>query len=210
MTKAAGLTPLKALILILLAAPLVFTAAGAAAKKPLSYDAYNGWRSIQSTQLARDGQWLVYALVPQDGDGELVALNLKTNVEYRSPRGKQPVVTADGRFIIFTIAPLKAEVDQAKKDKKKADEQPKPGLGIMDLATGKVTAVERVKSFKVAEDSGAFVAYLLEPPLKKPDEKKDEAKKEEPRKEPAAKPEEKPAAKPGEEKKDEAKKEEKK
>jgi dipeptidyl aminopeptidase/acylaminoacyl peptidase len=210
MTKSAGLTPLRALVLILLIAPLAFTAAGAAAKKPITYDVYNGWRSIQSTQLARDGQWLVYALVPQDGDGELVALNLKTNAEYRSPRGKQPVITADGRYVVFTVAPLKAEVDQAKKDKKKADEQPKPGLGIMDLATGKVTAVERVKSFKVAEDSGAFVAYLLEPPLKKPDEKKDEAKKEEPKKEPAAKPEEKPAAKPAEEKKDEAKKEEKK
>jgi dienelactone hydrolase len=203
------MTPLRALVLILLVAPLAFTAAGAA-KKPLSYDAYNGWRSIPSAQLSRDGQWLVYALVPQDGDGELVALNLKTNAEFRSPRGKQPVVTADGRFVVFTVAPLKAEVDQAKKDKKKADEQPKPGLGIMDLSTGKVTAVDRVKSFKVPEDSGAFVAYLLEPPLKKPDEKKDEAKKEEAKKEPAAKPEEKPAAKPGEEKKDEAKKEEKK
>jgi len=214
MLKPSGLTPLRALVLILLIAPLAFTAAGPAAKKPLSYDAYNGWRSIQSTQLSRDGQWLVYALVPQDGDGELVALNLKTNAEYRSPRGKQPVVTADGRYIVFAVAPLKAEVDRAKKDKKKADKQPKPGLGIMDLATGKVTAVDRVKSFKVAEDSGAFVAYLLEPPLKKPDEKKDEAKKEDPKKEPeakpAAKPEEKPAAKPGEEKKDEAKKEEKK
>jgi dipeptidyl aminopeptidase/acylaminoacyl peptidase len=209
MNRPAGMTPLRALVLILLVAPLAFTAAGAV-KKPLSYDAYNGWRAIQGTQLARDGQWLVYALVPQDGDGELVALNLQTNAEYRSPRGKQPVITADGRYVVFTVAPLKAEVDQAKKDKKKADEQPKPGLGIMDLATGKVTAVERVKSFKVAEDSGAFVAYLLEPPLKKPDEKKDEAKKEEPKKEPAAKPEEKPAAKPGEEKKDEAKKEEKK
>jgi dipeptidyl aminopeptidase/acylaminoacyl peptidase len=120
------------------------------------------------------------------------------------------VITADGKFVVFTVAPPKADVDKAKKDKKKADEQPKPGLGILDLATGRVTAVDRVKSFKTAEDSGAFVAYLLEPPLKKPDEKKDEAKKEEAKKEPAAKPEEKPAAKPGEEKKDEAKKEEKK
>ncbi|MCK7477323.1 MAG: hypothetical protein M0C28_07375 [Candidatus Moduliflexus flocculans] len=64
----------------------------------------------------------------------------------------------------------------------------------MDLATGEVTTVERVKSFKVAEESGAFVAYLLEPPLKKPDEKKDEAKKEEAK--PEAKPEVKPEGKP--------------
>jgi hypothetical protein len=49
--------------------------------------------SIRSTQLSRDGQWLVYALVPQDGDGELVVRNLKTDKEFRSPRGNQPVIT---------------------------------------------------------------------------------------------------------------------
>jgi dipeptidyl aminopeptidase/acylaminoacyl peptidase len=204
------MTSLKALVLILLVLPLAFTAAGAAAeKKPIAYDAYNGWRSIQGTQLSRDGQWLVYALVPQDGDGELVALDLKTNKEFRAPRGKQPVVTVDAKFVVFTVAPLKADVDKAKKDKKKPEEQPKNAMGIMDLATGQVTTVERVKSFKVAEESGSFVAYLLEPPLKKPDEKKDEAKKE-PEAKPAAKPEIKPEAKKEEPKPEEPKKEEKK
>jgi hypothetical protein len=164
-----------------------------AAKKPLSYDAYDGWRSIQGTQLSRDGRWLVYALVPQDGDGELVALDLKAGKEFRAPRGKQPVITADGWFVVFTVAPLKADVDKAKKDKKKPEEQPKSGLGIMDLATGEVATVDRVKSFKVPEESGVAIAYLMEPPVKSPDEKKagdkkeeakDEKKKEEKKKEP--------------------------
>ncbi len=203
MTKKTGPDVFRIALLAALVLPLALaTGATAAAKKPLTYDAYDGWRSIQGTQLARDGQWLVYALAPQDGDGELVALNLKTDKEYRAARGRQAVLTADGKFVVFAIAPLKAEADKAKKDKKKPEEQPKSALGIMDLATGEVTTVERVKSFKVPEESGAFVAYLLEPPLKKPDEKKDEAKKEEAKKEPEAKPEEKKA--------EEAKKEEKK
>jgi hypothetical protein len=96
MKKNTGLSLLRIVILVVLVLPLavassmapgtgsVAPAAGASlfaagAKKPISYDAYDGWRSIQGTQLSRDGQWLVYALVPQDGDGELVALNLKTN-----------------------------------------------------------------------------------------------------------------------------------
>ncbi|HVP90439.1 MAG TPA: prolyl oligopeptidase family serine peptidase, partial [Terriglobales bacterium] len=184
---------------------------GLAAKKPLSYDAYDGWRSIQGAQLSRDGHWLVYALVPEDGDGELVALDLKTNREFRSPRGKQPTTTVDGKFVVFTVAPLKADVDKAKKDKKKPEEQPKAGLGIMDLATGAVTTVERVKSFKAPEESGIAVAYLMEPPAKKDEEKKEEAKKEEVKKEPEAKkPEAKPSGPKKEEAKDEKKKEEKK
>jgi dienelactone hydrolase len=161
-----------------------------AAKKPLSYDAYDGWRSIQGTQLSRDGRWLVYALVPQDGDGELVALDLKANKEFRAARGKQPVITAEGKFVVFTVAPLKADVDKAKKDKKKLEEQPKAGLGIMNLATGEVVTVDRVKSFKVPEESGIAIAYLMEPPIKSPDEKKADEKKEEAKKAPEVKKEE--------------------
>jgi acetyl esterase/lipase len=161
-----------------------------AAKKPLSCDAYDGWRSIQGAQLSRDGRWLVYALAPQDGDGELVALDLKANKEFRAARGKQPVTTVDGKFVVFTIAPLKADVDKAKKDKKKPEEQPKSGLGIMNLATGEVTTVDRVKNFKVPEESGAAIAYLMEPPLKSPDEKKADEKKEEGKKAPEVKKEE--------------------
>ncbi len=199
MKRSTELSLYRILVLVALILPLAFAADGAIAttKKPVSYDAYNGWRSIQGTEISRDGRWLVYALVPQDGDGELVALDLQTNKEFRAARGKQPVITADGKFVVFTIAPLKADVDKAKKDKKKPEEQPKSALGIMDLATGQVATVERVKSFKVPEESGAFMAYLLEPPLKKPDEKKDEAKKE-------------PEAKKEEPKADEPKKEEKK
>ena len=199
------------LILSMCVLAIAASLALAAAKKPLSYDAYDGWRTIQGTQLTRDGQWLVYALVPQDGDGELVALNLKTNQEFRSPRGKQPVLTVDGKFVAFTIAPLKADVDKAKKDKKKPDEQPKAGLGIMNLATGEVKTVDRVKSFRVPEESGAALAYLLEPPVKTPDEKKADEKKEETKKTPEVKKEEpkKPEPKAGESK-DEKKKEEKK
>ena len=219
MKKVTRLSFLHLIILVAVVLPFavatvpVATASGTvAAKKPISYDAYDGWRSIQGTQLSRDGQWLVYALVPQDGDGELVALNLKTNKEYRAARGKQPVLTVDGKFVAFTVAPPKADVDKAKKDKKKPEEQPKNGLGIMNLASGEVTTIDRVKSFKVPEESGTFVAYLMEPPLKKPDEKKDEARKEEPTKEPAVKkePEVKPVAKTEEPKKEEPKKEEKK
>jgi dienelactone hydrolase len=198
-------------LLVVLVLPLAFAAGTAAAtKKPITYDVYDGWRSIQGSTLSRDGQWLVYALTPQDGDGELVALNLKTNKEYRAARGRGAVLTVDGKFVVFTIAPVKAEVDKAKKDKKKPEEQPKSALGIMDLATGQVTTVERVKSFKVPEESGAFVAYLLEPPLKKPEEKKEPEKKEEAKKEPGAMPEMKPEAKPEEKKAEEPKKKEKK
>ena len=154
----------RPLIVSVLAAVLSLSAAVGAyaqAKRPIGYDAYNSWRAIEDTTLSEDGRWLAYALVEQEGDGELVVRNLREGTEYRYPRGTSPVITADGRFVVFTIVPPLAETQKARQEKKKPEEMPKNGLGIMALADGSVTAVDRVESFKVPE-SGARVAYLKE------------------------------------------------
>ena len=52
------------------------------------------------------------------------------------------MITADDTFVVFTIAPVKADVDKAKKEKKKPEEQPKGGLGVLNLATGQVFTAE--------------------------------------------------------------------
>jgi dipeptidyl aminopeptidase/acylaminoacyl peptidase len=175
----------------------------AASKRALTHADYDSWRSIQGQTLSRDGKFLAYALVPQDGDGEIIARNLATGAEWRHTRGAQPVnppqpspaaepptgpppfagrpvFTADSRFLVFQILPAKAETEKAKKDKKKPEDMPKNAMGVMDLATGEVARIERVKNFKVPEDGAGFIAYLLEPKREaaKPDEKKDEKKPE--------------------------------
>ena len=171
----------------------------APAKRPITHQDYDSWRSITASQVSRDGKFVAYAYMPQDGDGEIVVRNIATGVDWRAPRGYRPpvpppddpgtnlaefqaeqnrlvrpVFTADSRFVVFMTEPTKAEVNKAKKEKKKPEEMPKNGLGIMDVSNGTVTRIERVKSFRVPEDAGGFIAYLME----------------------AAKPEEKPAASP--------------
>lgn len=141
-------------------------AAQTRAKPPVPYSAYDSWKSIRGTTLSRDGTWLVYALVAEEGDGELVARNLRTGAEYRQPRGIDPAITPDGKYVVFTIVPSHADVEKAKKAKAKPEEQPKNGLGILSLADGHTTMVDRIASFKLPEESSTWVA-MLKAPLKK-------------------------------------------
>src|SRR5262249_41760085 len=136
---------------------------------------------------SRDGKFIAYALIAQDGDGEIVVREIAKS-EWRYSRGwrpplpppdlsdptaatnfintmgrlTRPFFTADSRYLIFTIEPNKADVLKARKEKKKPEEMPKNALGIMDLSNGQVTRVERAKNFQVPEDGAGYIAYSLE------------------------------------------------
>ena len=162
----------------------------AATKRPLRHQDYDSWHSIQAPQISRDGKFVAYAFMAQDGDSEIVARNIATGAEWRAPRGYhppvpppddpganigefqatqarlvRPVFTADNRFVAFSAEPAKADVARAKKagSSPTVREGLKNALGIIDLSSGQVTRVERVKSFQVPEDGSGFIAYLLEP-----------------------------------------------
>src|SRR5687768_8166948 len=159
----------------------------ATAKRPLTHNDYDSWRSIQAPQISRDGTFVAYAYMPQDGDGEIMVRNIASGVEWRAPRGYRPpapppddpganvgefleaqarllrpVFTADTRFVVFGTEPTKAELNKAKKEKKKPEDMPRNGLSIMNLTDGTVTRIEKVKTFRVPEDAGGFIAYSLE------------------------------------------------
>jgi dipeptidyl aminopeptidase/acylaminoacyl peptidase len=173
----------------------------ATSKRPLTHADYDSWHSIVSPQISRDGKFVAYAYMAQDADSDIVVRNVATRAEWRAPRGYRPpapppdislpnsgeiiaeqarlvrpVFTADSRFVLFGIEPTKAELNKAKKEKKKPEEMPKNALGIMDVSNGQVAKIERVKNFQVPEDAGGFIAYLREasPGQKKGDEKKAE------------------------------------
>lgn len=164
-------------------------------RKALTHQDYDSWRSIAGSQISRNGKFVAYAVIPQDGNGEVVVRNLATDAEFRYGRGwrppaptpdltdpaaaqafmstmnrlSRPTFTADSRYLIFSIEPDKQDVLKARKEKKKPEEMPKNSMGIMDLSNGQVVKIDRVKNYQVPEDGSGFIAYLLEA---KPEEKK--------------------------------------
>jgi dipeptidyl aminopeptidase/acylaminoacyl peptidase len=179
---------------------LLIATAGAQPTRPLSHKDYDSWRLITGQAISRDGKWAAYAYMSEDADGEVVVQELATGKEYRIPAGnlpQPPVVppaevnpeappqrpsvkmrfSSGAQWLIFSAFPTKAEIDRARKDRKKPDQMPKKSLAIVNLATGQVERVANVKSFDLPEKGEAWLAYLAEV-------------------KPEAKPETKPAEKP--------------
>jgi dipeptidyl aminopeptidase/acylaminoacyl peptidase len=162
---------------------LVLAASAQTAQRPLTHADYDSWKSISAITLSRDGHYLAYGLFPQQGDGEVVLRDLKTGVERREPAGAQPPPPApdpeseapprpptislafshDGKTVVFTTFPPKAETDAAKKAKKKPEDMPKGGLVILPTGGGPAVRVARVKSFQIPENADGWVAYQKEP-----------------------------------------------
>ena len=167
-------------IVLLAAASLVLPAAPP--KRALNHKDYDSFRSIASPSVSRNGEWLAYSFMPQDGDGDLIVKNLKsgkelkfavgalppppipdpTSTEAPPARGIRVLFTSDNQFLLATTYPAKTETEKGRKDRKPAAEMPKTGLLIVKLSTGEATRVDRVKSMQVPSKGGPWVAYLKE------------------------------------------------
>lgn len=164
-------------------AVLATAATAIAAKRPLTHADYDSWRSIGATSVSRDGRWLAYGYHPQDGDGEVIVRDLRSGREFKhgvgtlpppplpdptsetppAPRAIKLAFTSDGKWLVSTTYPTKAETEAAKKAKKKPEEMPQTGLLLVNLSNGEAQHVANVKSVQVPEKGGAWAAWLSTP-----------------------------------------------
>ena len=174
-------------VLLLLSGPLAYAGslpggAAPAGTKTLTFEDLMKFRAIEKPVIADDGKVVAYGLQPDRGDGEGVVHALATGKVVRIPRGGSPSIAHGGLFVAMTIKPAFVAAEKAGKDK------PKPGMALVNVATGEVTTFENVEKFVFSED-GRWLAYTVSPT-----EKKDEkpaagaapAKKDEPAKKASA------------------------
>ena len=134
-----------------------------AQKKPLDHSVYDGWQSIGERAISNDGNWVVYSVVPQEGDGELFIQSVKGDgYKLKVPRGYNALITEDSRFVVFRIKPLFKDTREARIKKKRPDDFPKDSIGILELGKDKPVKLPKVRSFKMPEKSFGWVAYQKE------------------------------------------------
>lgn len=138
--------------------------AGASAPRPVDYRAYDSWSDARGTTLSPDGTSLAYVVTPEDADPTLIVRTLANGKERSQSRGSAPVFVDNGRFVLFTHLAPRKEIDAARNADKPPSEQPKSGLGILDLRSkAEAQIVDKVKSYVYGTQSGSAIAYLAEP-----------------------------------------------
>ncbi|MFH0990352.1 MAG: prolyl oligopeptidase family serine peptidase [bacterium] len=171
----------SSLVLLLIALVLLTpTLLAQTTKKPLDHNVYDGWNRIAGDVISKNGKWILYSVEPQEGDAHLVVYNTESCRYDTIPRATGARISEASDYAAFMIKPFFAEVKKMKIAKKKPDDMPKDTLGILHLATMKVTKIPRVKSFKTPEKGSGWLAYQLEKEpvdttkkVKKTPEKKD-------------------------------------
>lgn len=168
---------MKRISLISLVAVLSLTAAFAQ-KPALDHSVYDDWKSLGRISIPDCGDWATFTVSPQEGDAVLHLYNIRTGKEYRLDCVSSAVISQDATRAVFKISPEFKKTRQAKIDKKKGDDMPQASLGVINLATGKIDTIARVKDFKHSAKLGSYVAFTkaAEPKGKPKKGEKPEAK----------------------------------
>lgn len=137
-----------------------------AQKPPLTHDVYDGWQSVGSATISKDGKIVYYTVNPQQGDGILNIHQVQNNRQLGTvERAESIQFSPSGNYLTMLIKPKYSETRQARIDKKRGDDMPKDTLGIFSLENGQIVKIPAVKSYKLPEEKGNYLLYLAEQEL---------------------------------------------
>lgn len=140
-----------------------------AQKKPLDHTVYDSWESLGERTISADGRWIAYSINTQEGDNNLVVRSADSSFYKVIPRGFSAIITADNQYLVCRIRAPFADTREARIKKKKPDDMPKDSLAIVWLGKDSIWKKERVKGFRIPEESFGWVAYHLEKKIVKQD-----------------------------------------
>jgi len=150
-------------------------------KIPLTHSVYDSWTDIANPSISNNGSWIFYEVNPQDGDGNLWLSKTDKSFQKNFSRGYKASISGGNSFIVYQIKPFKNDVRKAKLDKKKKEDMPKDSLGVYTFENSKSYLFGKIKSYKLAEKTGDWVAIYLEEEKKKEKPATDSTKTDQPK-----------------------------
>lgn len=147
-------------------------------QRALTIDDLTKWNRITERIVSDDGSLTAFKSEPWTGDPVVTLFDKNAVLKATFNRSTGITLTADSRFLIFTIKPALATVTELKLKKTKKEDMPLDMLGIYDVAKGVTDTVPRLKSFKVPAKWAGWIAFQTEPVNEKAAPKGEAAAKE--------------------------------
>ncbi|MCH7403370.1 prolyl oligopeptidase family serine peptidase [Belliella kenyensis] len=137
--------------------------ANAQEKRALTHTDYDGWESLSSDKISKDGKWIGFEINPQEGDGRLEIVSHRPgDTRFVLNRADRWSFSNDSKFAVGRVVAQYDTVRHLKLKKTKPDEMPKDSLFILDLTSGLVEKLAKVKSFAMPDKEGNWLAVLFE------------------------------------------------
>lgn len=130
-------------------------------KRPLTINDFAQWKNIQSAQISNNGDFVVYELNKQHGDGNIVIYNTRKKTNDTIKLAKNASISPNSDFLVFTLYPAQDTLKKAKLAKVKKDKLPKDSVGVYRFSDGFVQKFPNVKSYKVAKENASWAAILI-------------------------------------------------
>ncbi|MFO7800088.1 MAG: prolyl oligopeptidase family serine peptidase [Rhodohalobacter sp.] len=104
------------------------------------------FEDIKSPAISDDGNWVVYGVWPEIGDGEVVVKSADGRQEFTIERGSSPQISSDGKWVGALVQPPYIEAQNADNN------GPKQGLALLNTSSGETMEFEEVRSFSFSND----------------------------------------------------------
>ncbi|HEX9895192.1 MAG TPA: prolyl oligopeptidase family serine peptidase [Gemmatimonadales bacterium] len=114
---------------------------------------YGRWESPGPALLSPDGRWLAYTVNRVNEENELRIRSLTRDTTSAVLYATAPSFPTNSRWLAYLVGVSPAERDKLLQDKKPIHTR----LGLLDLASGSTTSVDKVASFRFSPD-GRFLA----------------------------------------------------
>ncbi len=128
----------------------------------MDHGVYQEWFKITSPKISNNGEWVVYELGREDGDGSVKMYQTKSGNTITINRGIQSRISDDSRFVSCLITAPVDSIKALKRKKVKEKDFPNDTLLIYDLQKNSLTRIPDVKSFEFPKKWNNWLAYQME------------------------------------------------
>jgi hypothetical protein len=132
--------------------------------RPIELEDILAWKSIRTSVLSNDGQWLAYRLTPNKGDSEVIVKKTTGEKEFKCPGGEVPRASFasdisfadDSKWVAYTVYPSQKEAKMLQKQKKKLYNK----VELLNLSSGEKVEFEKTSRFAFSGEKPSWIALL--------------------------------------------------